>query len=81
MQVKAKRAEKFLAEGHKVKIDLMMRGREQAFAELGFKSIQKFLTFIPNHEVEVPETRQGKFISMIIKAAGKPKPDTTNPLT
>jgi translation initiation factor IF-3 len=77
MQVKARQAEKFLAEGHKVKIDLMMRGREQAFAELGFKSIQKFLAFIPNHEVEVPETRQGKFISMVIKAAGKPKAEGT----
>jgi len=77
MQVKARQAEKFLAEGHKVKIDLMMRGREQAFAELGFKSIQKFLTFIPNHEVEVPETRQGKFISMVIKAAGKQEKEET----
>ena len=68
MQVKARQTEKFLAEGHKVKVDLMLRGREQAFADLGFQSMRKFLTFIPNHEIEIPETRQGKFLSMIIKA-------------
>lgn len=75
MQTKARKAMEFLAEGHKVKIDLMMRGREQAFAELGYQSIKKFLTFIPNHKVETPETRQGKFISMIIGAALPPKPE------
>jgi len=74
MQIKARQAEKFLAEGNKVKVDLMMRGREQAFADLGYVAIRKFLTFVPNHEVEVPETRQGKFISLLIKAANKPKP-------
>ena len=74
MQVKARQTEKFLAEGNKVKVDLMMRGREQAFADLGYVAIRKFLTFVPNHEVEVPETRQGKFISLLIKAASKPKP-------
>ncbi len=75
MQTKARKAIEFLAEGHKVKIDLMMRGREQAFADLGYQSIKKFLTFVPNHKVETPETRQGKFISMIIGSAPAPKPE------
>jgi translation initiation factor IF-3 len=80
MQVKARQTEKFLAEGHKVKVDLMLRGREQAFADLGFQSIRKFLTFVPNHEVEVPESRQGKFLSVIIKAAAEKKPSAEKPM-
>lgn len=34
-QVKTKNAEKFLTEGHKVKVTIMFRGREMAHPELG----------------------------------------------
>ena len=69
--IKAKRAIEFIAEGHKVKVDLLLRGREQAHPELGFEVVKKFLTLVPNHVVEVPTKKQGPFISTVIKQATK----------
>jgi translation initiation factor IF-3 len=67
MEIKANQTKKFLDEGHKAKVDLMMRGREQAFADNAFKVIQKFLAFIPDHEVEAIAKKQGNTISTVIK--------------
>lgn len=64
--IKAKKAIEFLDEGHKVKIDLLMRGREQAHPEMGYEVIKKFLTFIPAYATEVAPKRQGPFISTVI---------------
>ncbi|MGE3165365.1 MAG: translation initiation factor IF-3 [Planctomycetota bacterium] len=41
-QVKARRARKFLEDGHKVMVTLLFRGREQKHPELGFDVMQKF---------------------------------------
>lgn len=66
MSIKAKKASEFLEEGHKVKVDLLMRGREQAHPEMGFEVIKKFLNFVPSYSTEVPAKRQGPFISTLI---------------
>lgn len=70
LSIKAKRAIEFLEEGHKVKVDLLMRGREQAHPEIGFDVVKKFLTFIPSFVTEAEIKRQGPFISTVI-AKGK----------
>ncbi len=66
MSIKAKKASEFLEEGHKVKVDLLMRGREQAHPEMGFEVVKKFLNFVPNYATEVPAKRQGPFVSILI---------------
>ena len=67
LQTKAKQSEKFLEDGDKVKVDLMMRGREQAFAEQAMLVVKKFLASIPNAEVEAEAKKQGNTISTVIK--------------
>lgn len=75
LQTKAKQAQKFLAEGNKVKIDLMMRGREQAFANMAHEVINKFLKLLPAHEIEAPAKKAGNVISTTVKnIAGKSNP-------
>lgn len=64
--IKAKRAGDFLEEGHKVKVDLLMRGREQAHPEMGFEVVKKFLALVPPHTVESEAKKQGPFISTVI---------------
>ena len=49
MGIKAKKAIEFLDEGHKVKVDLLMRGREQAHPEMAFERVKLFLTLIPSY--------------------------------
>ena len=60
MAIKAAKVSEFLGEGDLVKIELRMRGREQAYGELGRQSLEKFLTHIAAaHRVEVPLKRMG----------------------
>lgn len=46
LETKAKQAEKFLEQGHKVKIDIILRGREIAFQELAKKKMWEFNNLI-----------------------------------
>ena len=51
----------FLREGHKVKVDMVLRGREKALRDFAKKRFQEFLALIPGHtlEQEVKSTPQG----------------------
>ena len=70
MQIKAKKVTDFLNDGDLVKIELRMRGREQAYGELGHKQLQLFLTFIGVvFRTEVPVKRMGGTFSTIIAPA------------
>ena len=50
---KAKKADEFLADGHWVKVELTLRGREKAFPQRGLQQLEMFLT-----KVTIPFTRQ-----------------------
>ena len=60
MQIKANKVMEFLGDGDLVRIELRMRGREQAYGELGRQQLANFLKIltIPNR-VEVPMKRMG----------------------
>lgn len=66
MGIKAKKSLEFLEEGHKVKVDLLLRGRERAHPEMGFEVIKKFLALIPAYVTEAAPKQQGPFISTVI---------------
>lgn len=64
MEVKAKKINKFLDQGHKVKLDLYLRGREKAFREEGLKKLEIFLALFPEEvyqEQPIKKTPQGFF--------------------
>ncbi len=67
MRIKAGKVSEFLQDGDLVRIELRMRGREQAFGDLGQKQLQTFLTFItaPYH-IEVPVKRMGGTFSVTV---------------
>jgi translation initiation factor IF-3 len=46
LEIKAKHAREFLAEGHKVAIMLQFRGREMSHKELGIEMIKKFTAML-----------------------------------
>lgn len=67
MLVKAKQADGFLAEGDLVRIELRMRGREQAYAELGFRQIEAFQKLLAQtSRVEIPAKRLGPTITLTL---------------
>jgi translation initiation factor IF-3 len=60
MEIKANKITEFLTDGDLVRIELRMRGREQAFGELGRQNLVKFLTYIKTpYRTEVPTKRMG----------------------
>lgn len=66
-QIKAKRAEKFLRAGHKVKVSLMLRGRENIFVPQAIQTINKFVEILSEAgKAENTPKKQGKFIDVLI---------------
>lgn len=60
LAIKAKQADSFLEDGNLVRVELRMRGREQAFADLGAKQIENFRTKLTCvHRIEVPIKKMG----------------------
>lgn len=69
---KAKKTSEFLAEGHKIKVDVVMRGREQAHPELAFNLMKRFQETITTPFVkETGPSRMGGTISIIIAPSSK----------
>ena len=67
LEFKAKQSNEFVAEGNKVKIDVVMRGREQAHPNLAFELIDKFLQLITvPYTKESGPTKMGNTVSVII---------------
>ena len=79
MQIKAKKVTEFLTDGDLVRIELRMRGREQAFGDLAQKQLQTFLTFIGMpYRIEVPGKRMGGTISTTVAPAKPIIPNKIN---
>lgn len=67
LEFKAKKADEFLKDGDKVKIDMMLRGREKANHDYAMGQMDKFLTFVTQpHNIESRPSRQGGIISTTI---------------
>jgi len=63
LRTKANKASEFLADGDKVKVFIIFRGREITHREVGMQTLNKFLEMIPNAEfLDVP-SMQGKVLS------------------
>lgn len=60
MEIKANKITEFLTDGDLVRIELRMRGREQAFGDVGRQNLGKFLSYIKTpYRTEVPMKRMG----------------------
>lgn len=69
LRIKAKRADEFLKEGHRVRLTVNMRGREQAYPQIGMekiKWIEKELQGVGKLERE-PEIKGNKIIAVLVK--------------
>jgi translation initiation factor IF-3 len=67
LEFKAKKTNEFISEGNKVKVDVVMRGREQAHPNLAFELINKFLQSLTVlYTKESGPTRMGNTVSTII---------------
>lgn len=69
MEIKANQAIKFLDRGDKVKLDLLLRGREAAKQDIAYDTVNRFVAQVAKTmeiREEQPTTRQGQKITAII---------------
>lgn len=72
MDFKAKQTNEFLGEGNKVKIDVVMRGREQAHPQLAFEVMKKVEALITvDHVIETKPSKMGNTVSMLVGPKAK----------
>lgn len=72
LKIKMNKVTKFLESGHKVKITLFYRGREQAHKEIGFKIAQEVIEdFGDTIIVDQQPQLSGKQLSFVIRSSGK----------
>ena len=65
LATKARRAQGFLEEGDKVKVVVILRGRENIFADKAKENIFKFIEIV-NGKAESQPVRLGNRISVVI---------------
>jgi len=65
--VKIRNIRRFLAQGDRVRVSMIFRGRERSHTELGFNMLQEVIKKIEDiGAIEVPPKMEGKDVSMLI---------------
>jgi translation initiation factor IF-3 len=68
LEIKLRKVREFLAEGHKVRIQIFYRGREMAHRELGYDMINKIGTLLEEEAVfEHTPTMAGRNLSVVVR--------------
>ena len=66
-EVRLRQAEGFLEQGHKVKVEMRLRGREKGRVDMGVEKIEEFIKDIPGGaKLEEPVSRAGGNLSAVI---------------
>ena len=72
MEVRATQADKFLKEGNKVRIELVLRGREKALKDFAKERMKKFISLIQSpFQIDQPQKFLPSGISTIITPGKK----------
>jgi len=72
MDVRKEQAKRFLEKGDKVKVEIILRGREKRFGDVGAQVIQTFISQLNEEmpvKIEQPVQRQGGQLTSIVAKA------------
>lgn len=68
LEIKLRKIRGFLAEGHKVRIQIFYRGRENAHKELGYDMINRIIEMLENEAVvEQQPQMAGRTLSIVVR--------------
>jgi translation initiation factor IF-3 len=71
LNIKMAKVSKFLDDGHKVKITLVYRGREQAHKEIGFKLAEKVINdFGDKIIIDQQPQLAGRQLNFVVRSSG-----------
>lgn len=71
LEYRMKRAREFLAEGNKVKLNVMMKGRENAYPKIAMERVKEYAALLEDTKIEQEPTRAGRSISLVVTPAKK----------
>ncbi|MDD4994929.1 MAG: translation initiation factor IF-3 [Patescibacteria group bacterium] len=69
LAIRCEQAKKFLDSGDRVKIEILLRGREKQHPELAFEQVSEFINQLSNViklKIEQPATRQGGMVTALV---------------
>jgi translation initiation factor IF-3 len=67
LEIKAKQAEKFLNKGHKVRIEMILRGREKGLLEMAQEKLNTFIKLIPlETKIEQGIKKQPRGLTVVV---------------
>lgn len=67
MNYRVKNAKNFLEDGSKVKVNILLKGRQQAYPEQGIEIMKKFASLVGEAcNIEKAPSQEGKFINMVL---------------
>ena len=77
LKVKSKKAQEFLEKRHKVKVNLMLKGREMAFKDKAFEILNNFVARMEGlGKIEVPVKKLGRQFQLIMAPTGGKRKET-----
>lgn len=69
LEIKLRKIRGFLAEGHKVRIQIFYRGREMAHKELGYDMINRIITMLEDDAImEQQPQMAGRNLSVVVRS-------------
>jgi len=66
LEVRRQQALRFMEEGDRVRVEIILRGRERQHADLARKILEDFTVSLPDIRVDQPFQRQGGVLSMVV---------------
>ena len=71
LEFKAAQTDKFLKKGHRIKIEIVMKGREKAFQDLARQKLKEFVEIIPGKvKIEQEPKKNPMGLIVIVARAG-----------
>ena len=69
LEIKLRKIRGFLAEGHKVRIQIFYRGREMAHKELGYEMIERIISLLEEDAIlEQKPQMAGRNLSIVVRS-------------
>lgn len=76
LETKARHAQEFIDDGHKLKVTIVFRGREMAYKDVGVATMDSFVNMLSSAVFESRPSMSGRILSAIVVKSDK-KPMTT----
>lgn len=66
LEVRRQMAQRFMDDGNRVRVEIILRGRERQHVELARKILEEFVASLPETRVDQPFQRQAGVLSMVV---------------